>query len=1008
MNTKIALAVLFCTSSLAGAAQTLVIDVTHAWNTTAHAGDTTTGACALSKALIAGAAPQNQVYTLSGLDLEGDGTANDTAVVTFEVTTDSGQIVPGGSWGYIKSDSGNLNSSGKYVHYTFTNLVVNLTDSATTGTGTFDGFEAMDMALFGNGDSVNLNGTTNAWSGSNNPTFQLTTPNQTLKAEWAGGSWTAGGTSWKISLEAEDPAPAELVAHYEAEGNTEDSLPAGQHGTLIGGLDYGTGFGTGQTFSFNGTDAAVELPNIIEGAFSIAFWMRGNTPGEESTDQQWWNGNGLVDGSVAGVNNDFGVTLVGHRVAFGIGNPDTTLYSQTLVTDNVWHHVVASYGSGSMKLYIDGLLETSFDTPMGPRDVPANIRIGSLLGDTQFFKGYIDDVRIFSGSLTAEEVAGVRITTGDIDGDGQPDADEAVVGTDWGDPTSRFIAGKIQSGTHGMVIEIEGRRGRRYWLDKKTNLVDGVWQEVAALESLEKDASTLIEDPVSTEDSAYFQIRAARGTSHRPNIAVIVIDDMGYGDLGAYAHAASDTWTPNLDTLATNGVRFTHGYVTGPVCSPSRAGWNTGRNQVEWNKSAGWSPGLPTTVQTLAEMLKEEGYLTCKVGKNDYGTHLGQFDTFSYRDYPGNHGYDRFFGFNAHGHSFWWNYEGGLGVNNGSGHAGPLQNHNTLTDPAIAPTTTAFTGADDPDHTGDPDYYLTKLLTDQAIDFVQSVSTNEEPFYLALTYNSVHNIVAEVPQTYLDQTGARLGITMPAQLGRYDPTTSTSSNPSRFVDFYNYWANIKNMPGTTDAEKGENMRKYYLANLLALDENIGRILAELPPNTLVIVFSDNGGPPENGSDNGGQMGSKYTLFEGGIRVPFLMSWPGHLPTETVYSNVVSTLDVVPTCLQAADAPTRPNLRGHSLLDPVAQARPVVPGGRTLFWKWQGNWAIRKGDWKLVQSDGSDRLSGPGVFFDSDITGKLSLFKVTEDNEMLPNDQADTETAIKDELQALWNAWYDSL
>ena len=87
------------------------------------------------------------------------------------------------------------------------------------------------MALFGSsGDSVNLNGVTNTWSGSNNPTFPLATSSQSLKAEWAGGSWAAGGTSWQISLDAEDPpppAPADLVAHYEAEGDPEDSLDNG-------------------------------------------------------------------------------------------------------------------------------------------------------------------------------------------------------------------------------------------------------------------------------------------------------------------------------------------------------------------------------------------------------------------------------------------------------------------------------------------------------------------------------------------------------------------------------------------------------------------------------------------------------------------------------------------------------------------------------------------------------------------------------------------------------------
>jgi len=302
------------------------------------------------------------------------------------------------------------------------------------------------------------------------------------------------------------------------------------------------------------------------------------------------------------------------------------------------------------------------------------------------------------------------------------------------------------------------------------------------------------------------------------------------------------------------------------------------------------------------------------------------------------------------------------------------------------------------------------LFTDQAIDFVQAALPGDAPFFLALTFNSVHNIVAEVPQTYLDQVGTRLGATMPTKFERSGPATDTTDNPASFTQFYTHWQKVESMPGATNAEKGENMRKYYLANLLALDENIGRLLAELPEDTLVVVFSDNGGPPENGADNGGLMGSKYTLFEGGVRVPFLISWPGHLPQAAVYPHLVSSLDIVPTCLEAADAPTRPNLRGYSLLGPVARAEPTVLGGRTLFWKWGSNsWAVRKGDWKLIKATGSNRLSGPGVFFDSGIVGKLSLFNLADSPvETVPNDKIATETAIRDELQTLWNSWHDSL
>jgi arylsulfatase A-like enzyme len=144
-------------------------------------------------------------------------------------------------------------------------------------------------------------------------------------------------------------------------------------------------------------------------------------------------------------------------------------------------------------------------------------------------------------------------------------------------------------------------------------------------------------------------IAFAKGENVRPNILIIVTDDQGYGDLSAFDHHASDIQTPNMDRIAEAGVLCGQAYVSAPVCSPSRAGWITGRYQQRWDPRAGWGPGVPENYKTLPEYLKQAGYVTGKVGKSDFGK--GYYKTES-RSFPVNHGYDEFLGFTGHGHDF--------------------------------------------------------------------------------------------------------------------------------------------------------------------------------------------------------------------------------------------------------------------------------------------------------------------------------------------------------------------
>ncbi|MHC4996087.1 MAG: sulfatase family protein, partial [Planctomycetota bacterium] len=141
----------------------------------------------------------------------------------------------------------------------------------------------------------------------------------------------------------------------------------------------------------------------------------------------------------------------------------------------------------------------------------------------------------------------------------------------------------------------------------------------------------------------------AGDASDRPNFLIIVTDDQGYADLSAYEHHAPDVHTPNIDRLAARGVLFTNAYVTAPVCSPSRAGWNTGLHQARWDPKSSFQCGHPDDAPNIAEIMKANGYATARFGKNDYGTNLNEQIG---RQYPLNHGYDEFLGFVAHGHDF--------------------------------------------------------------------------------------------------------------------------------------------------------------------------------------------------------------------------------------------------------------------------------------------------------------------------------------------------------------------
>ena len=405
----------------------------------------------------------------------------------------------------------------------------------------------------------------------------------------------------------------------------------------------------------------------------------------------------------------------------------------------------------------------------------------------------------------------------------------------------------------------------------------------------------------------------------QPNILLIVGDDMGFADVGF--HGCRDIPTPNLDALAASGVRFTSGYVSGPYCSPTRAGLLTGRYQTrfghEFNPSGGKN-GLPLTETTIADRLKAAGYITGLVGK----WHLGANPAM----HPQQRGFTEFFGFLGGAHDYFKS----AGIQRG---------------------TTPVTERD----------YTTDAFGREALSFIER--NKEKPWFLYLAFNAVH--------TPMQATDARL---------------------AKFPQITN------------------SRRRTYAAMMLAMDEAVGRVHQKLietglEKNTLVVFISDNGGPTMpgvtvNSSRNEPLRGSKRTTLEGGIRVPFVVSWPGHLKPG-VFDSPVIQLDLHATALVAAGVALKPDwkLEGVDLLPYLRGEKSGTPHD-ALYWRLGEQMAIRVGDYKLVRYDNNaDTLTGRN---NQGVT-TAKLYNLASDI----GETKDLATTLPDkvkELQAKWDAW----
>lgn len=407
----------------------------------------------------------------------------------------------------------------------------------------------------------------------------------------------------------------------------------------------------------------------------------------------------------------------------------------------------------------------------------------------------------------------------------------------------------------------------------------------------------------------------------KPNVLLIVCDDLGYADTGF--HGSKESVTPHLDQLARSGVTCTDGYVSYPVCSPSRAGLLTGRYQSRFGHENNpvYDPldpaeGLPLSEKILPQDLKDAGYRTGWIGK----WHLGA----SPAHVPWNRGFDQCFGFIGGGHRF-LNWK-------------PNQFQYTL------PLTR--NGKDLPDV---PEH-LTAALGEESATLIQR--NKENPWLLFLAFNAPH--------------------------------TPHEPSAERLAKF----AAIENP-----------QRRRYLAQVSLLDDAVGTVIEALEKSdqrkrTLVFFISDNGGPISAGANNGQLRDGKGSLYEGGTRVPFLVSWPGTLPQGLVYKQPVISLDFHATALALAglNRPTEKKYDGVNLI-PHLKGDSDAPPHERLFWRMlnKKTRSIREGQWKLMSTP----------------SGENELYDLSADPGER-NNLAAKEIATTSRLKAALDAWTSEL
>ncbi len=374
--------------------------------------------------------------------------------------------------------------------------------------------------------------------------------------------------------------------------------------------------------------------------------------------------------------------------------------------------------------------------------------------------------------------------------------------------------------------------------------------------------------------------------AEKPNVVVILVDDLGYGDLSSYG--AEDLKTPHVDRLVERGLKFTEFYANCPVCSPTRAALLTGRYQdlvgvpgvIRTYPKDNWGWLSPDAV-LLPKLLKPAGYHSAIVGK----WHLGLESP----NVPNDRGFDHFHGWLGDMMDDYWKHRR-HGIN--------------------------YMRKDD--ETIDPEGHATDLFTEWAVEYLASRKGKEDPFFLYLAYNAPHTPI-QPPKEWVAKVKER-------------------------------------EPGITD------QRAKLVALIEHMDDGIGKVMAALDENgfaenTLVVFTSDNGGQLNVGANNGPLRDGKQSVYEGGLKVPAVAVWPGHVEPGTTTTFQALSMDLCPTICEVAGVEIEHPIDGRSIL-PTLLGQEQKPLREYAFFRrregnarYQGKTieAVRWGDWKLLQN-----------------------------------------------------------
>ena len=498
---------------------------------------------------------------------------------------------------------------------------------------------------------------------------------------------------------------------------------------------------------------------------------------------------------------------------------------------------------------------------------------------------------------------------------------------------------------------------------------------------------------LATLAASFPLLRAARsacaGPARRPNILLIMADDMGFSDIGCYG---SEIATPNLDGMAQRGIRFAQFYNT-PRCCPSRASLLTGLyphqtgigHMVGDYGVPGYRGFLNDRCVTLAEALRPAGYRTLMSGK----WHVGE----ERPHWPCDRGFDHSFALISGGSNYW-----------------RLDRGRKM-------------AIDDQPYTPPPDgFYMTDAIADHAVGFLEQYGREDRSFFLYAAFTAPHWPLHAYPADIAKYRGKYLigwdklreerhkrQIGMGLVDAKWPLTPRDPQAPA--------WESVK------DKEAWDLRMAVYAAQIDRLDQGIGRILAKLreigkEENTLVVFLSDNGGCAEriDSGKPGAPLGAdgsfmsyglpwanasntpfrlyKHWVHEGGIATPFIARWPAVIKDGgRITPQVGHSMDLMATCLDLAGAEYPRTLDGREILPLEGKSlRPVFengarPGHAAIFWEHEGNRAVRQGKWKLVSKH----------------PGDWELYDLEADRTEM-NNLAPTQADKARELAGLYNQW----